>query len=254
MNIALMREVSPSIIDCEITNISRVPIDPVEARDQHEAYADALRGLGYKIHMLDADDDMPDSVFIEDTAIVLDELAVITHPGAASRRAETDGVAEALKFYRDLEYINSTGTLDGGDVLRSGKTLYVGKSCRSSAVGISLLREIVNPHGYDVISIPVNGCLHLKSAVTRISESKLLLNPSWVDPDHFKDYDCIEVHPSEPYGANALFLDKGIIYPAAFPKTRKILIAEDLNVLSVDMSELEKAEGGVTCCSLIFTF
>lgn len=249
-----MREVSSSIIDCEISNITRVPINPDIAREEHRHYADALRNLGYKIHMIKADDTLPDSVFVEDTAVVLDELAVITHPGASSRRAETDAIVNALLIYRDLERIDSTGTLDGGDVLRIDKTLYVGKSCRSSAVGISLLREIVKPYGYDVISVTVNGCLHLKTAVTRISENKLLLNPSWVSPEHFRNMEYLAVHPSEPYGANSLSLDNGVVYPLAFPKTRKILINEGFNVISIDMSELAKAEGSITCCSLILDF
>ena len=254
MNIAIMREVSANISDCEITNITRIPIDPYEAKEQHNHYADTLRDLGYKIHMIEADDNLPDSVFIEDTAVVLDELAVITRPGAASRRAETDAVVKALITYKGLEYINSTGTLDGGDVLRVGRTLYVGKSCRSSAVGISLLREIVEPYGYEVISVPVNGCIHLKSAVTQVAENKLLINPSWVNPSYFKDIEYLTVDTSESYGANALFLENAIIYPTAFPRTREMLINEDINVISIDISELAKAEGGVTCCSLILDF
>lgn len=254
MNIAIMREVSSNIIDCEITNITRIPIDPNVAKEQHSHYADTLRNLGYKIHMIEADNDLPDSVFVEDTAVVLDELAIITRPGTASRRAETDAVVKALTVYKDLEYINSTGTLDGGDVLRVGKTLFVGKSCRSSAVGISLLREIVEPYGYEVISVSVEGCLHLKSAVTQVAEKRLLINPSWVNPEHFGDIEYLTVDTAEPYGANALFLENAVIYPIAFPRTREMLINEGLNVISIDMSELAKAEGGVTCCSLILDF
>lgn len=254
MKIAIMREVSPNIANCGITNISRIPIDPYEAKEQHNHYADILRDLRYKIHMIEADDNLPDSVFIEDTAVVLDELAIITRPGAASRRAETDAVVKALMIYKDLEQINSTGTLDGGDVLRVGRTLYVGKSCRSSAVGISLLREIVKPYGYEVISVPVKGCLHLKSAVTQVAENRLLINPSWVNPKYFREIEYLAVDASEPYGANALFLENAIIYPTAFPRTRKMLINENINVISIDISELAKAEGDITCCSLILNF
>ena len=254
MKIAMLREISPNISECEITNISRKPIDFVIAEEQHKKYADALNDLGYSIHMIDTDIDMPDSVFIEDTAVVLDEIAVITNPGVHSRKGEIKEVANALNTYKDLKYIDSTGTLDGGDVLRIGKILYVGKSCRSSAVGISLLREIVAPHGFEVMSIPVQGCLHLKTAVTQVAENKILINPSWVSPDFFGDMDYITVHPSESYGANALFLEDGVLYPSAFPNTRKTLLDEGINVVAVDMSELAKAEGGVTCCSLIFDF
>ncbi len=254
MKIALMREVSSNISDCEITNITRKPIDYDIAMDQHRNYADTLRDLEYKTHMIKADN-LPDSVFIEDTAIVLDEIAVITNPGVASRRAETQAVAEALHIYRDLEYIKPTGTLDGGDVLQLGRTLYVGKSCRSSAVGIALLREIVKPLDYEVISLPVEGCLHLKSAVSLVAENTLLLNPTWVSPDDFSDIEhFITVHPSEPYGANALFLENTTVYSTEFPKTRRKLINEGINMISIDISELAKAEGEITCCSIIFDF
>ncbi len=251
MNIALMREVSPRISECEIMNISRTPIDHDIAVAQHKKYAEILQNLGYRIHLLKADD-LPDSVFIEDTAVVLDEFAVITHPGAASRRAETEAVAKTLSSYRELLYITPAGTLDGGDVLRIGRTLYVGKSCRSSAMGIIELRELVEPRGYKVKSIDVAGCLHLKSAVSLAAENTLLINPSWIKPDHFEDQRCIPVDPSEPYAANSLFLEDATVYSTAFPRTRRILLAEGINVISLDMSELAKAEGAVTCCSLIF--
>ena len=254
MKIALMKEVSANISDCEITNISRIPIDHDTAVEQHTNYAETIRKLGYKIHMMKADD-LPDSVFIEDTAVVLDEIAVITYPGASSRRAETQAVAEALHIYRDLKYIKPTGTLDGGDVLQIGRTLYVGKSCRSSAVGISQLRDIMKPFNYEVVSIPVQGCLHLKSAVSLVAENTLLLNPSWVNPDLFGDIgNFVTVDPSEPYGANALFLDNGTVYSSEYPKTRRKLIASGINVVSLDISELAKAEGEMTCCSIIFDF
>ncbi|MEN8209258.1 MAG: arginine deiminase family protein [Candidatus Fermentibacteria bacterium] len=254
MKIALMKEVSSNISDCEISTITRTPIDHDIAMEQHRNYADTVRKLGYKIHMIKADE-LPDSVFIEDTAVVLDEIAVITNPGASSRRAETQAVAEALHIYRDLKYINPTGTLDGGDVLQIGRVLYVGKSCRSSAVGISQLREILKPFGYEVKSVPVQGCLHLKSAVSLVSENTLLLNPSWVSPDRFDEIGSfITVDPSEPYGANALFLDNGTVYSTEYPATRRKLISKGINVVSLEISELAKAEGEMTCCSIIFDF
>ncbi|OPL18544.1 MAG: hypothetical protein AVO35_04220 [Candidatus Aegiribacteria sp. MLS_C] len=253
MNIALMREVSLSISECEITNISRKPIDPDEARRQHEGLAQALRELGYKIHMIQEDRSLPDSAFIEDTAVVLEEIAVITHPGASSRRGETKAVAEALSIYRDLAFIGESGTLDGGDVLRVGRTLYVGKSCRSSAVGIINLRDIVGQYGYDVVSVPVNGCLHLKSAVTLVGEGTLLINPSWVDPSLFSGMKLIPVDASEPYGANSLLVDGGLLYSISYPGTRKKLEDMGLEVVAVDMTELAKAEADISCCCIPFT-
>ncbi len=253
MNIALMREVSLSISECEITNITRKPIDPQEARRQHENYAQILRDLGYKIHMIEADEELPDSTFIEDTAVVLDEFAVITHPGASSRRGETKAVSESLSIYRDLEFIGESGTLDGGDVLRIGKTLYVGKSCRSSAVGIINLRDIVQPHGYEVVGVPVTGCLHLKSAVTLVDDRTLLVNPSWVNPSDIGDMDLITVDPAEPYGANSQKVNGGLLYSISFPNTRRKLEASGLDVVAIDISELAKAEGNISCCCIPFS-
>jgi dimethylargininase len=249
-----MREVSLSISKCEITNITRKPIDPQEARIQHEKYAQNLRDLGYKIHLIEADETLPDSAFIEDTAVVLEELAVITHPGASSRRGETKAVSEALSIYRDLEFIGESGTLDGGDVLRSGKTLFVGKSCRSSAVGIINLRDIVEPHGYEVIGVPVTGCLHLKSAATLVDDNTLLVNPSWVDPADFgSDMELITVDPSEPYGANTLRVNGGLLYSISYPNTRRKLESRGLEVVAIDLSELAKAEGNISCCCIPFS-
>lgn len=253
MNIALMREISPSISECEITKITRKPIDPDEARRQHEHYAQTLRDLGYKIHMIDADDRLPDSAFIEDTALVLDEIAVIANPGASSRKGETKAVSEALSIYRDLEFIGESGTLDGGDVLRVDRTLYVGKSGRSSAVGISNLRDIVGPHGYSVVGVPVTGCLHLKSAATLVSADTLLINPSWVDPDAFGDLRTVTVDRAEPYGANTLLLDGGLLYSTSYPATRRKLEELGLETVAIDLSELAKAEGNISCCCIPFT-
>lgn len=252
MKIALMRRVSENISDCEITTISRSPIDPETAKRQHSNYARVLSDLGYQLHMLDADDSLPDSVFVEDTAVVLDEFAVITRPGAASRRKETKAVAEALSYYKDLEFIGDSGTLDGGDVLRIAKTLYVGKSCRSSAVGIGRLRDLVKHHGYRVRAVPVDGCLHLRSAVSRLQDNRILLNPQWVDPKDFEDVEVVTAEPSEPYGANVLSLQEGVVCSTSFPRTIQMLRDQGLQVHTVDISELAKAEGNISCCCIVF--
>ncbi len=252
MYIALMREVSPSIANCEVTNITGRPIDPQQAAKEHESYAQCLRDLGYKIHMIEADENLPESSFIEDTAIVLDEIAVIAHPGASSRRGETKAVSEALSIYRDLDFIGESGTLDGGDVLKVGRVIYAGKSCRSSAVGIGRLREIVRRYDYEVISVPVNGCLHLKTAASLVADDTLLINPQWVNPDDFRDLELVTVDPSEPYGANSLMVEGGIIYSISYPNTRRKLDGMGLNVEAIDITELSKAEGNISCCCIPF--
>ena len=253
MRIAITRGVSPSIGKCELTHLSRQDIDVNRARFQHAQYENLLIDLGCKVRRLSEEPDQPDSVFVEDTAIVLDDAAVITRPGAALRRNETQSIAEVLKEYRALNQITDPGTLDGGDVLRIGRTLYVGNSVRSNIPGIKQLMEIVAPLGYEVEVVKVNGCLHLKSAVSLVGEETLLINRSWVDADSFGgSREFIDIDPGEPYAANALLVGDELIYPQSFPRTRLRLENNGIGVRVADVSELQKAEGALTCCSLIF--
>jgi len=252
MLIAITRGVSERIKECELTYLAREPINLQRAWAQHRQYEELLVQLGCKLVKLPTESQLPDSVFVEDTAVVLDELAVITRPGAESRRAETVSVADILKQYRKLFYIEPPGTLDGGDVLQVGKTLYVGLSHRSNQQGIEQLRKILSAFGYTVTAVTLHDCLHLKSAVTPVAEDTLLINRQWVDDKAFGKIRFIDVSPQEPFATNALLVGKTLIYPEAFPKTRERLEAKGLNVRTVDASELAKAEGGVTCCSLIF--
>lgn len=252
MKIALTREVSPSIARCELTHLPRAVIDLSRAKAQHDAYCDKLSDLGCEVRRLPAEPDLPDAVFVEDTVVVLDEFAVLTRPGAASRREELPSVAGALRPYRSLAGIEPPATLDGGDVMQVGKTLYVGQSRRTDARAVEQLRGIVSPHGYSVVPVGVDGCLHLKSAVTRVADDLLLLNASWVDPDAFSGMRWVEVDPAEPFGANALLLGDVVLHAEAFPRTRRRLEDSRIGVISLDVSELAKAEGGLTCCSVIF--
>jgi dimethylargininase len=252
MWIAVTREVSPSLGDCELSYVPREAIDVAHARAQHRDYQRALEILGCRLLTLPAEPDLPDSVFVEDVAIVLDEVAVLTRPGALSRRAEVASVAEVLRRYRPVLAIEAPGTLDGGDVLRVGRTLYVGESARSNAAGIAQLRELLAGHGYAVQGVPTRGCLHLKSAVTQLGDDTLLLQPDWVDRDRFADFHVIEVDPTEPHAANVLRIGDALVMPASFPRTRQRLLDAGFQVMVVDVSELQKAEGAVTCCSLVF--
>jgi dimethylargininase len=195
--------------------------------------------------------DLPDSVFVEDTAVVLPEIAIITRPGAASRRLEVTSVADALRPHRPLTFIEPPGTLDGGDVLVIGSTIYVGESTRSNADGIRQLADLASPYGYAVRPVKVSACLHLKSAVTRVAEDAILLNPAWVDGSSFEGMHKIEVHPGEPFAANALWIGERVIYTTTCDKTRRRLEEHGINVHSVETGELQKAEGGVTCCSIL---
>lgn len=250
--IAITRAVSRAIAHCELTYLSREPIDIPRARAQHEQYRAALRGLGLEVLSLPEQADLPDSVFVEDAAIVLDEVAVLTNPGADSRKPEVDSVAHALEPHRRLLRITPPATLDGGDVLTVGKRIFVGLTLRSNAAAVEQLRTLLNPFDYVVLGVPVTNCLHLKTGVTQVAEKTLLINPDMVSKEYFPGYDFIEVDPSEPNAANALLVGETLIFPSAFPKTRARLNGLGRPIVTVDADELAKAEGGVTCCSLIF--
>jgi len=252
MIIAITREVSPRFNECEITHIERTPIDLNTARAQHHEYVNTLKELGCEVIELPAEEDLPDSVFVEDTAFILPEVAVITRPGADSRKPETESIARALSPYIKLIHVHEPATVDGGDVLVLGKNIYVGLSTRSNQAAIDQLNDLLRAYGYTVTGVELHDCLHLKSAVTRVDDgTTLLINKNWVDTSHFEKFELIEVDPSESFAANCLPIGKSIIFPAAFPKTRAKLEQQDYKVATVDISELAKAEGAVTCCSLI---
>jgi dimethylargininase len=249
--IALTREVSASIAHCELTHQTRVPIDLAAARAQHAAYERALADAGYRIVRLPATDEMPDSVFIEDVALVVDELGVMTRPGVESRRVEIAAVEDALRPYRRLAAIEPPGTLDGGDVMKIGTRLFVGVSTRTNREGIEQLRQLLTPYGYTVDAVTISGVLHLKSAVTAASDEVVVVNPRWVPRGVFDGYEQVEVDAREPMAANVLRLADRLIVASAFPRTAERLAARGFRLATVDASELAKAEGAVTCCSVI---
>ena len=250
--IAITRQVSRSIDKCELTNLERLPIDLQRARDQHHAYEEALGSLGVEVISLPEEPLLPDAVFVEDAAVVLDECAFITRPGADSRRPETDSIARALTPYRTLQVIQAPGMLDGGDVLVAGRRIWVGQATRSNRSAIDQMQAHLEQYGYIVRGVPVSGCLHLKSAVTRVTDDCLLINPAWVDPANFPGMKFIEVHPPESNAANALLVGETLIYQPAYPQTLGTLEAAGFHPVLVDQSELTKAEGALTCCSLLF--
>lgn len=251
--IAITRAISPRFDACELTHLDRSPIDLDLARAQHRAYEQALQSLGVEVHSLPPESDYPDSVFVEDTALVLDEVAILTRPGADSRKGEVESIAQALAPYRKIIRIEAPGTVDGGDILRLGKNIYVGLTTRSNQAAIEQMQSALAPYGYTVRGVPVTGCLHLKSAVTQASEDTLLINPAWVDKGHFPGWKLIEVAPDEPSAANIVLVPGGAIFPAHFPKTQKKLEEAGIKLTLVPATEVAKAEGAVTCCSLVFT-
>lgn len=253
MRIALTRRVSPSITRCELTHRQRSPIDIVLAQMQHDRYEAALEVMDCTVQQLPPEPDLPDAVFVEDTALVFDQCAVIARPGAASRRPEVTSVATALGPYRSLQWIEPPGTLDGGDVLTVGDRVYVGLSTRTNAIGAKQLERLLAPLGYAVERIAVRGCLHLKSAASALSDGELLLNPSLLDGHPFEGLKRIEVHPAEPFAANVVCIGRKVLCQADATRTRERLEGCGYSVVAVDVSELAKAEGGLTCCSLMFS-
>src|SRR5258708_5806117 len=205
--VAVTREVSPSFANCELTHLGRVAIDVDVARAQHDAYENALEDAGYRIDRLAAGADIPDAVFIEDAAIVFDELAIVTRPGAASRRAETAAVAEALARYRSVYEIQPPGTMDGGDVLvvpEGGRRVFVGVSTRTNLDAIAQMRRMLAPHGYTVVDVQVRDCLHLNSAVTAVADTLLVLSPTWGSPSAFPRWEVIAGDAGDPIDPDAL--------------------------------------------------
>ena len=249
--IAITREVSPNINQCELSFHAREPIDLDKAIAQHKAYQECLRQLGARIISLPAEPHLPDSVFVEDAAVVLDEVAVIPILGAPSRRQETAALAEILSLYRPAKFLAAPATLDGGDVLRAGRRIFIGLSQRTNREGIQQFREIVQPYGYEVEAGEVRNILHLKSACSYLGDDMMLINRSFVNTEMFEGFDLIEVPVGEPAAANALTLNGTVILSAAFPLTRSLLASRGLEVVTVDVSEMQKAEAGVTCCSVI---
>jgi dimethylargininase len=252
--IAVTRPVSPTLAHCELTQLPREPIDVDRARAQHAAYEQLLHRLGATIVRAPAAPELPDAVFIEDTAVVLDELAVITRPGAQTRRRETAAVGSVLANYRPVLSMTPPATLDGGDVLQVGRTLYVGRSTRTNAQGVEQLRNLLAPFDYRVCPLDFTGCLHLKSAVTAVADGSVLLNPAWVPATSFSSHEILEIDAREPYAANALRVDQTLVYPTQYPRTLERLGRRGLSLATTDCSELAKAEGAVTCCSLVFRF
>jgi dimethylargininase len=250
-SIAITRAISPALSACELTHLERVPIDVERARAQHRAYEEAPMEAGYLVERLDTSPQMPDSVFVEDIAVVFDELAIVTRPGAESRRQETPAVAEALAAYRPLQAIQPPGTVDGGDVLLAGRTVVVGRSSRTNEAGVVQIRQMLEPLGYTVSETMVRGCLHLKSAVTPLADDTLLANPHWIDRAAFARFTIVEVDGAEPAAANALRLHDRIIISSSYPRTAERIERLGLKVCAVEASEVAKAEGAVTCCSLI---
>lgn len=249
--IALTRAVSPTLDRCELSHLDRVAIDIEGAAREHARYAAVLAELGCRVEPVAAAPDLPDAVFVEDTAVVTDEVAVLCRPGAESRRPEIDAVGRILGRYRPVRRVEPPATIDGGDVLRAGRRVWVGLSGRTNRAGVEQLRRLLEPFGYRVEPVPVEGCLHLKTAATAVDPDTILLNPDRVDAARFHGQRIVHVHRDEPEAANVLAIGGAVVMPGSHPRTRERLEALSYRVVTLDLTELAKAEAGVTCCSIL---
>jgi dimethylargininase len=249
---AITRAVSPAMNQCELTHLARQPIDIAKAEAEHHAYEQCLRDLGLRVISLPAEPAYPDSMFVEDPMIVLDQVAIVTRPGAASRRGEADALVRELTPYRKLRHIREPATLDGGDVLRVGRVLYAGLSERTNAAGIRQLATEVEPFGYRVQPVAVAGCLHLKSGASYVGDGAVLIHRPWVDAAGFEGLRLIDTPECEEWATNVLLIGNTILIADGFPNTAGVLKELGRDVRTLSIAELMKAESGLTCSSLIF--
>jgi dimethylargininase len=248
----LVREISRSLGKCELLHLPRQQFNMELARRQHAAYIAALEAAGVMVTVLPEEPGLPDSTFVEDPVIVLDEAAVICRLGAASRTREAESIEREIASIRPVHRIVSPGTIEGGDVLRMGKTLYVGISRRTNREGIAQLKEIVRRYGYHAIGVNVGGCLHLKTGVTSPAEGLLIANADWIDLSPFGRFEILRVPAAEPWGANTLAVNGLVLAAESSPRTADLLESKGLRVKRLGISELQKAEAGLTCLSVLY--
>lgn len=249
---AITRAPGPELSHCELTHLARQPIDFDRALYQHRAYQEALRVAGFQVLDLTAVPSLPDGVFVEDTAIVLDEIAVIASLTPISRRQEPLAIEAALLPFRRMKRLPADARLEGGDVLRIGRSLFVGLSARTNEAGQRALKDLIAPLGYSVTPVSAHGCLHLKSACCTLDDETILVNRSWIDANPLEQFRLVDVPTEEPWSANVLRLPDRILMSAAYPRTVDAVQRLGHRIVAVDVSELQKAESGLTCMSLLF--
>jgi dimethylargininase len=249
--IAITRRPGPAIADCALTHIERQPIDVALAVRQHGRYEEALAELGFVVVSLPPSDDLPDASFVEDTAVVLGDEALICRPGEMTRQRETGDIAKLLEERVRVDVVEAPATIDGGDVLVAGKRVFVGISTRTNAHGAERLRLFAERLGYTVTKVNVRGSLHLKTAVTALTDGVLLINREWIDASPFDGFELVDVDPEEAFGANVLRRNDAILYPEEFARTIDRIAPHVGSILTLPFSELLKAEAGLTCCSLL---
>lgn len=243
---------SPALQECELTFLESEKIDYERALIQHQEYCQMLNKCGARVIKLTDNLALPDSVFVEDPIIVFDEIAVLTSMGVESRRPESAALERFFRPYRKIERITLPAKIEGGDVLKVGRSIYVGESPRTNRLGIQALADIIEPLGYEVFPVKVSGCLHLKTGCTALDDKTVLINSEWIDHQAFSRFTRIKTLSEEPFGANVLTLNGSICMNGAFPKTLELVASLGYSVAAVDISEFVKAEAGLTCMCIPF--
>ena len=250
--IAITHVPSPKMDQCERTFVARTSINYERAARQHEEYCRSLRACGADVVTLEVNRDLPDCAFVEDTAIVLDEVAVLASMGAESRRAEPAGIESELRKYREVHRVRTPATIEGGDVLCVGGKLVVGLSSRTNRAGVDALGTVIHRYGYTMVLVPLRHCLHLKTACTALPDQSLLINPAWIDVRAVRGFELIPVAEREPWAANVALVGTSVWVAANHAETRGVIRERGFEVHAIHLSEFAKAEGGVTCLSILF--
>lgn len=247
---AIVRTVSPRLAEAQLTHLDRSPVDVDRARAQHTAYRRTLNDLGLDVVAAPPAPAHPDGVFVEDALVVVDRLGVLTRPGAPSRQGEVSTMATLVgDLGLRTAAIEAPGTLDGGDVLQVGSTVYVGRTTRTDDDGIRQLGELLAPLGREVVPVGVTGALHLKTAATALPDGTILAVRDWLDTAPFADREVVEV--PEPAGADVLLVGEVVVLSAAAPRTADLVAGRGWDVQTVDISEFERVEAGPTCLSVL---
>lgn len=234
------------------TTVSSEPADYGLMLKQHEAYLAALSAAGLEVIVLDPQPDYPDAHFVEDTAVVAAAVAVITIPGADARQGEEESIIPVLADFRKIERIRAPGTVDGGDVLQVGNHFFIGISQRTNPAGAEQLGQILQRYGHTWTTVPVGAGLHFKSSVNYVGRNTLLVTPDFAGKEQLKRYDQIVLDRAETYAANTLLVNEHLLIPAGYPKTQQQLERLGLKMVELEISEVRKMDGGLTCMSLRF--
>jgi dimethylargininase len=249
---AVTRDLAPSLGWCELTFRGREVIDLPKAAAQLERYRQILRAWEVETVSIPAADTHPDCCFVQDTAVVLDEVCVMASMGAKARQGETEEVERTLASHREIRHIYPPATLDGGDVVQVGRRLFAGLSTRTNALGLDALRKIVGPFGYTVVPVEVRGSLHLTTGCGVVNDETILLNPRWVDSTAFTGLRQLHVPEPEPWAANTIRVEESVCLETGAPWTVELVSPFARSIETVDISEFRKAEGSLSCLSLMF--